>query len=261
MLEHARNYTCRSIFKYILIILFQITMIFNYTYAQIDIQYQEPPESIRAIADANPSPLISLDEKGEWAILLFRNKYKGIDEMSEKEMRLGGLRINPKNYTGSRTNYFSFIKLLHVPTKKEHPVKGIPENSKISNISWSPDEKKVAFIMTDQEGAYLWLLDIASLQASRLSDKRLNATYGTPFVWLPDQSGLLIKALPDPLPVILEEADIVPSGPTVSVNDGSKAQNRTYQDLLKNKLDEDNFENLISADIWQVTLDGNESLW
>ncbi|HMQ06821.1 MAG TPA: prolyl oligopeptidase family serine peptidase [Saprospiraceae bacterium] len=261
MIKHPKNNSCNSIFKYLLFILFLITVIFNYTYAQIDIQYQEPPESIRLIADANPSPLISLDEKGEWAILLFRNKYKGIDEMSGKEMKLGGLRINPKNYTGSRTNYFSFIKLLHVPSKKEHPLRGIPENSKISNIAWSPDEKKVAFIMTDQEGAYLWLLDIASLQARRLCNKRLNATYGSPYVWLPDQSGLLIKALPDPLPVIVEESEIVPSGPTVSVNDGNKAQNRTYQDLLKNKLDEENFENLISAEIWQVTLDGHESLW
>ena len=40
---------------------------------------------------------------------------------------------------------------------------------------------------------------------------------------------------------LIDKGNAVPAGPVVSVNEGQKAQNRTYQDLLKDKLDEENF--------------------
>ena len=53
----------------------------------------------------------------------------------------------------------------------------------------------------------------------------------------------------------------MPTGPVVSVNDGKKAQNRTYQDLLKNKYDEHNFENLVISDLYKVSLKGKRVKW
>ena len=53
----------------------------------------------------------------------------------------------------------------------------------------------------------------------------------------------------------------VPTGPTISVNDGKRAQNRTYQDLLKNKNDEHNFEQLASSELYRVSLDGTKKKW
>ncbi len=53
----------------------------------------------------------------------------------------------------------------------------------------------------------------------------------------------------------------MPTGPTISVNEGKKAQNRTYQDLLKNKNDEYNFEQLARAEIFKVSLDGSMHKW
>ena len=43
---------------------------------------------------------------------------------------------------------------------------------------------------------------------------------------------------------LIDVGNAVPAGPTISVADGKKAQNRTYQDLLQNKNDEHNFEQL-----------------
>ncbi len=229
--------------------------------AQIDIEYQLPHKDILDIADATPSPLISMDEAGKVALLLYRNKYKSIDELSEVEMRLAGLRINPITFSGSRTNFYNFIKILSVQNKKEIAVEGLPHESKISNLSWSPDESKVAFTITESGGVALWLLDMATASAKRITDSNLNATYGSPFVWLRDNSGLLVKMIPQNRPVIMDQTKVVPSGPTVSVNDGSKAQNRTYQDLLKNKVDEDNFENLTTSEIWKVSIDGQSIKW
>jgi dipeptidyl aminopeptidase/acylaminoacyl peptidase len=50
-------------------------------------------------------------------------------------------------------------------------------------------------------------------------------------------------------------------GPTVSVSDGKKAQNPTYQDLLKDKADEFNFEQLAMSTLFKVGLNGNKTLW
>src|SRR5690606_26730300 len=44
-------------------------------------------------------------------------------------------------------------------------------------------------------------------------------------------------------------------------SDGSKAQNRTYQDLLKNPTDEANFVTLTTSELYRVHLDGTRSLY
>jgi hypothetical protein len=36
-------------------------------------------------------------------------------------------------------------------------------------------------------------------------------------------------------------------------------QNRTYQDLLKNKMDEANFENILTAELYTVNLNGSKN--
>ena len=71
----------------------------------------------------------------------------------------------------------------------------------------------------------------------------------------------MIKVIPDTKRKLIDQSGIVPLGPTISSNDGENAQNRTYQDLLKNKTDEFNFEQLVTSDIYKVNLDGKTSKW
>ena len=79
--------------------------------------------------------------------------------------------------------------------------------------------------------------------------------------WLSDDTGLLVTVLPKNRPALTDASQTVPTGPTISVNDGKKAQNRTYQDLLKNSTDEANFEILATSEIIKVDLNGNQKLW
>jgi hypothetical protein len=39
------------------------------------------------------------------------------------------------------------------------------------------------------------------------------------------------------------------------------SQNRTYQDLLKNKMDEANFENILTAELYTVNLNGSKIIY
>jgi dipeptidyl aminopeptidase/acylaminoacyl peptidase len=62
--------------------------------------------------------------------------------------------------------------------------------------------------------------------------------------------------LPSNRQELINTAIAVPSGPTISVSDGSKAQNRTYQDLLKTPNDEFNFEQLAHSELKTVDMNG-----
>ncbi len=71
--------------------------------AQVDLSYQLPPKEILQLADAPLAPVVQIDKKTENIVLLHRNRYSSIAELSETELRLAGLRINPVTNIGSRT--------------------------------------------------------------------------------------------------------------------------------------------------------------
>jgi hypothetical protein len=73
--------------------------------AQENVTYQLPPQEILQLADADMPPLISIDRKAENAFLSYRSRYKTINELSEKELRLAGLRINPVTNINSRETF------------------------------------------------------------------------------------------------------------------------------------------------------------
>lgn len=103
----------------------------------------------------------------------------------------------------------------------------------------------------------LWYFDFADAQARRITADNLNATLGSPFGWFRDSKSLYISVLPSDRPALTDTRKAIPSGPTVSVSqEGVQAQNRTYQDLLQNKIDEDNFDALVTSEIHKVDLSG-----
>lgn len=228
---------------------------------QLDITYQEPPKEILELADAPMPPSMRIDTEGENMVLLYRNQYKSIAELSQPELRLGGLRINPKTNIGSRERFYNNISVMRVGSEEEIEVKGLPENPKISNFLWSPDDKRMAFTHTTETGVELWILDIKEARAFKLTDARLNANIGTPYRWFKDGESLLVKMIPDDRKELIDKSEAIPKGPRVSINEGKKAQNRTYQDLLGDKIDEQNFEQLVRSDLYKVDINGTKNLW
>ena len=65
-------------------------------FAQEDLSYQKPPKEILELIDVSLPPRVLVNESKSYMIYLYRDNYKTIEELSEKEMRLAGLRINPK---------------------------------------------------------------------------------------------------------------------------------------------------------------------
>jgi len=232
-------------------------------YAQDNSVYQKPPQEILELVDVPRAPAVLLDDSKEHMILLYRNSYKSIAELSKEELRLGGLRIDPKTNIGSRVTYYNNVKIKN-PNKKGATViqvEGLPPNPKLTNFSWSPDQRKIAMTNTTSEGVEAWVLDISAATVSKITAANLNANVGDVINWFEDGESLLVKMVPSTKKPLIDTKTAVPTGPTISVNDGKKAQNRTYQDLLKNKNDEHNFEQLALSEIHKIALDGSKEKW
>jgi len=229
--------------------------------AQENLKYQKPPKEILELVDVPRAPGVLIDNKGEQMVLLYRDSYKTLAELSEKELRLGGLRINPKTNIGSRTTYYKKIKVKKVSDKETKLVIGLPANARLANFNWSPDETKIAFTNTVTNGVELWILDIINAKVKKITGANLNANMRNPIRWFKDGNSLLIKFLPKERKNLINTDVAVPDGPTVTISSGKKAQNRTYQDLLKNSNDEFNFEQLAGSELFRVNLDGSKTKW
>ena len=229
--------------------------------AQENLTYQKPSAEILALADYDRAPTVRMDTNKEYMLFMYRNTYKTLDELSLEEMRLGGLRINPITNISSTVTYTNNLKLRKVADKVETQVSGLPENPKITNISWSQNEKKISFTNTTATGVELWILDVVSAKATKLTEPILNANLGNPISWMNDNETLLIKVLPKNRPALIDSKKDMPTGPTVSTSDGKVSQNRTYQDLLKNPTDEANFITLVTAELYKISLSGKMELF
>ena len=229
--------------------------------AQENLDYQKPSAEILALADYERAPSVSMDTKKEYMLLSYRNTYKTLADLNQEEMRLGGLRINPVTNISSSVTYINNLKLRKITAKEETQVIGLPENARLTNISWSPNEKNIGFTNTTNSGVELWIIDVATATAKKITSDNLNANLGNPYSWMKDNQTLLVKFLPKNRPALINEKLDLPKGPTVSVSEGSKSQNRTYQDLLKNKNDEANFDALVTSELHKVNINGSSELF
>ena len=229
-------------------------------FGQKDLGYQIPKKELLELIDVNRAPTVLSNSDNSVLVLLTRSTYKNIADLSQKELRLAGLRVDPKRYIGSRTTYYNKVELVFLEEGKEkRAITGLPKHPKFTNFTWSPDETKIAMTHTADDGVELWVLDISSRSAKKLSVYPLNASMGNSINWLKDSKRLLVKFLPQDRKAIIDQSEIIPTGPKVTENNGEKAQNRTYQDLIKSPTDGKNFIQLSRSEIYVVDLQGNRT--
>lgn len=214
--------------------------------AQDALPYQTPPAAIQELALAAPAPVVSFDSKGKTMLIMERSAYPGIRELSQPELRLAGMRINPANFGPSRDISYVRLLLQEMGKKEALPLNGLPAGGRIDNITWSPDDKQIAFTVSTDSAITAWKADIATRTARQVSPRRLNSIAGNPLQWL-DESRLLVLAVPSgisPAP----QKPLAPEGPTVQQTKGKAAPAPTFQDLLKNPYDEKLFDHYFQSE-------------
>ena len=230
-------------------------------YSQENVEYQKPPASILELVDVERAPIVAIDSKKEQMLFYYRDAFKSLSDLSQPELRLAGLRINPKTNISSTTSFYTNIKYKKLNDKELQQIANLPADARITYTSMSPDETKLAFTNTSDEGVELWMVDLKTLQATQLTDAILNANTGSPYIWFSNSESMLVKTLPEDRKALISKEDAIPTGPIVSTSDGQISQNRTYQDLLKNKTDEANFETLMTSEIYKINVDGSKTMW
>jgi dipeptidyl aminopeptidase/acylaminoacyl peptidase len=227
--------------------------------AQEELTYQLPPKAIADIVDAPGNPFIIPSPDAGMLLVVERPALISIADLSQPELRLAGLRINPRTNgpSLSRTAFYKKVIFKNLKTLKEHALTGLPVDARVSDPEWSPDSAWLAFTVTRADGIELWVASANDGKAKCLTGPRLNGAlgYGS-FQWLPDSRGLLCGLVPEgraPLP----EKNIVPKGPVVQRNEGKVAPVRTYQDLLKDKDDEALFAHYATSQLAIVDLAGD----
>ncbi|MFA6945723.1 MAG: S9 family peptidase, partial [Pedobacter sp.] len=222
-------------------ILAGLALVYNSASAQDMQGYQKPPQPIMSLLEAPVNPAVRISSDGEWMLLLEMPGLPSISELSQPELRLAGQRINPANNGQSRSPAYTGIKVKSISSGTENTLIGLPNEPRLANFTWSPDESKIAFTHNGLKGIELWVADMSSFQARRLSNFYLNETYGNSFIWNPDSKNLLAKFIDDSRQA-LPEQNLIPTGPVIQENTGKSAPVPTYQDLLKNPYDEKLFD-------------------
>ncbi|AOZ48777.1 S9 family peptidase [Chromobacterium vaccinii] len=220
--------------------------------------YQTPPPELAALVDAPRAPLQSLNPRNDTVLQTHRPGLPGIADVAQPELKLAGLRLNPKMRAASRFDFGNALSLLDVASGKSRAVTGLPVKPRIADSAWSPDGKQVALSLWGERGVELWLLDAASARARRLGDFHLNAASGRGFAWMGQQ--LLVKRLPaeqGPAP----EKPAAPAGPNIQQSaGGALSQTRTYPDLLKTPYDADLLDYELSSQLALVDISGKAKL-
>ena len=213
--------------------------------------YQTPPKAIADLLLAKPTPSISLDKKATWMLIMERNSYPTVEELGQPEVRVAGLRLNPNNFSPSRQNFINGLKLKNIKTGKESSIVGLPANLLAGNISWSPDEKQIAFTHTTGSRVDLYVLAVEKAIATKINKTALNATLGPVFSWV-NEATLLYTTITQAASM-MPKRPITPVGPSIQESVGKAAPSRTYQDLIRSPYDEEAFAFLTSSQLVKNT--------
>jgi dipeptidyl aminopeptidase/acylaminoacyl peptidase len=200
------------------------------------------------------APLASLSPARDYLLLLEQERYPAIADLAQPVLRLAGQRINPRTNGPQRPPRFTGftvqpvaggkprpLKLLRAPATEIHP--GMP--------LWTHDGRQFAFLNTTATGIELWVGDPVAATARRIPRVAINAAYGEPLHWLPDGKTLLCQTIvagrgaPPAAPK-------VPAGPTIQEGSGKAAPAWTFQDLLRNRHDEDLFDYYATSQLMVV---------
>jgi dipeptidyl aminopeptidase/acylaminoacyl peptidase len=206
-------------------------------------KYVAPPKNVVDVFDAEPLPQTLVSPNHQLVALTKARPHPTIAELSQPMLRLAGSRINPRSNGPHRATGLPGTGIYAITLKKitdgaEVNVT-VPPQARISNVKFSPDGSRLAFLNHKDSAIELWVADglTGAAKAVVTGADRLNATTGDPCDWVKDNVTMVCELVPANRGGV-PEPPAVPAGPTVHENYGNAAPARTYEDLLNDAHDD-----------------------
>src|SRR5690348_8919415 len=101
--------------------------------------YRMPPRAIADLIDAPITPEVSVGPDRQWMLLMEPANLVPIEELAQPELRLAGLRFNPRTNGPSRSPYSIRLTLQRIAGGSEKVIAGLPAEPRLRHVNWSPD--------------------------------------------------------------------------------------------------------------------------
>ena len=236
-----------------LVLLLALPALLAFTFVKATAQttgYQKPPQAVLDVLNAPLTPTASISPSRDYMALIEGVRYPPIAELAQPMLRLAGLRINPNTNGQYRAPYGVKMWLKKIADASEMSI-ALPPNAQVSLPQWSADGKHFAFTNTTPTGIELWVGETATGKVRKLDNVAVGAAFGEPFQWMPDARTLLVQLVPANRKTAPAPSS-VPGAPNVQESSGKSGPVTTYQDLLKNPLDEDLFDYYATVQLARV---------
>ncbi|NQV19258.1 MAG: S9 family peptidase [Armatimonadetes bacterium] len=203
--------------------------------------YKLPSEKVTKIFNATSFPYFSFVPFDDIAFEMKRQSKQTLENISQPFVELAGEKISIKLNAPIKTYPDTSLTIHNFETGEKIPVK-LPKNIKIRNRKLSFDHSKLALSLETENGIKLLIIDVETGTFKPIENLFINDVFGDGgFQWLSDNKTLLINSIPKNRGEIPPKPKI-PLSPIIEETIGKISQTRTYQNLLKNKYDEELFD-------------------
>lgn len=219
----------------------------------------------RDIADAVLAPWWKNSSPGNFSpdttyyAVLERNGLPRLADLGRPHANLGGLDVDT---VANRSRTLSVrgstgIRLVPLAGGESIAVP-IAADARVSEPTWSPDGKHVAYFLHRPDRSEVWVYSLASKSNRRLGSDPVLATLYADLKWL-DADTVVAVLIPKTRPA-MTAVDAVAVTPRVGVTESRKLSLRTYASLLGGPNDAARFEHYGTGQIALLDLNGKTTL-
>ncbi|MFC2169898.1 prolyl oligopeptidase family serine peptidase [Acidobacteriota bacterium] len=234
---------------------------------QFEESYVLPAESVQDLfeRDKHFDVLKAMGPDGDHFMIPVNSELSSLELMAQKTYRLAMLEFCPEVNREWRLSTYGTkgLKIYSLSQRKGWEVQ-LPKRIFISDMAWSPDGKKIAFLAHLKKGTQVWTVEVKSGKVEAFSEAFVMATLGgrpqrgrsttgssQMLQWTPDGSILTFLVPSDRGDEPRKSA--IPKSPLIRRTREKPTPTRTYPFLLRTPHDKELFRYYTTAQLAQIT--------